>query len=73
MKNFQHFEENVCPQVLASGCGFDIKVGGASQHGLNVGSYDSADGLVSIRGQRGQEWGAMRYRGWALGVVSSMQ
>lgn len=71
-EEFSAFWENGCPQVLASGCGFDIKVGGASQHGLHV-SCESADGLVSTRGQRGQERGAMRYRGWALGVVSSKQ
>lgn len=55
-EEFSAFWENGCPQVLASGCGFDIKVGGASQHGLHV-SCESADGLVSTRGQRGQEWG----------------
>ncbi len=36
---------------------FVIKVGAASQHGLLVGGCDSADGLVSIQGHGGQEWG----------------
>lgn len=57
---------------------FVIKVGAASQHGLLVGGCDSADGLVSIRGHRGQEWGrwgteAGRWGLWGIARSSGLQ